>query len=521
MPPAGSAGKVTRSLVAGLFVASCLLSAVSWFTTNEGMRLYLAYWFAIVASLGLQAALVLVAWLIGLSKAKRVLLGTVYVITATVSIAFSYMSLYTWFSARERPATIQRKLYDTLADAAGRAESTLSAAAAEGQKHVLALQELTIAEKTSGYVSRAQDTDPYLAKVREAVALEAKTYRANYREGAGEGVRYTAFTRYVELAEQAVERIGEARKALAAFQAHTKPLDSTEDQLRAFRQAYNAIPWTDVEEQLHAVKLNRAAIPAYSDFVDHSASSQEDLILAFKGLFTAPTTTHISALALAAFIDCVVFLLAFAAGPHFAGSPHRLWLRAGAVLDGKSEHAFTADFLRKLDFTSGETALNVKGPTLSVGERHVFALLAATGMAKRGIEKDNWLLDTRMEGFLLDSLATHYQPPQETPAAPDIQRELDFVAGRPQADQLRLARMLRPVIGSYLAAARAAKDLATETAILEIRTERDIHLASCISALTAQVEQSRLVHDAKADLEEYLNTTAYERTFEYATNKEE
>src|SRR5205814_707963 len=101
------------------------------------------------------------------------------------------------------------------------------------------------------------------------------------------------------------------------------------------------------------------------------------------------------------------------------------------------------------------------------------------------------------------------------------QRDLDFVAGRPEADQLRLARMLRPVIGSYLAAARAAKDLGTETAIFELRTERDIHLASCISSLTAQVERSRLVHEAKADLEAYLNTTAYGNAFEYATNKEE
>ena len=31
--------------------------------------------------------------------------GRVYAITATVSIAFSYVSLYTWFSARERPAS--------------------------------------------------------------------------------------------------------------------------------------------------------------------------------------------------------------------------------------------------------------------------------------------------------------------------------------------------------------------------------------------------------------------------------
>jgi hypothetical protein len=92
-----------RPLVAGLFVSSCLLSIVSWYTTQQGMALYLSPWFSFMASLGVQSALVLVAWLIGLSTSKRALLIAVYAITAAISISFSYVSLYTWFSSRERP----------------------------------------------------------------------------------------------------------------------------------------------------------------------------------------------------------------------------------------------------------------------------------------------------------------------------------------------------------------------------------------------------------------------------------
>jgi len=93
-------------MVKVLFVATCLLSIVSWYTTEQGMALYLSVWFAVLASLGVQGALVCVAWLIGFTKSRRTLLGLVYAITATVSIAFSYVSLYTWFSARERPAAV-------------------------------------------------------------------------------------------------------------------------------------------------------------------------------------------------------------------------------------------------------------------------------------------------------------------------------------------------------------------------------------------------------------------------------
>jgi hypothetical protein len=162
------------------------------------MSLYLSVWFSTLASLGLQTALVLVAWLIGFSTGsrgggRRPLLIAVYVVTALVSISFSYVSLYTWFSARERPAAIERKLYDALNGSAGQVENMLTSAIGEQEKHLLALEEMTVAEKTHGHISRAQDVDVYLAGVRSAVAREAQTYAEGYKEGSGEGVRYSAF----------------------------------------------------------------------------------------------------------------------------------------------------------------------------------------------------------------------------------------------------------------------------------------------------------------------------------------
>src|SRR5947208_9211776 len=230
-----------RPIVAGLFLSSCLLSIVSWYTTQQGMALYLSAWFSLLASLGVQSALVLVAWLIGFTKTNRVLLIAVYAVTASISIAFSYVSLYTWFSSRERPATIERKLYDALNESAGHVQQALAAGVAEGQKHALALEEMAAGEKEHGYISRAQDQDPYLAPIREAVAREAQTYP----EGVGAGIRYTAFERYAKLARQSLDRMQASQGALTRFRAQLKPLDATDKQLRDFRQAYDAVPWTD------------------------------------------------------------------------------------------------------------------------------------------------------------------------------------------------------------------------------------------------------------------------------------
>ncbi len=375
-----SAAAASRSMVNGLFVASCLLSVVSWYTTMAGMELYLSQWFALLASLGIQAALVLVAWLIGFTRSGRGLLIAAYVITASVSIAFSYVSLYTWFAAKERPALVQRQLYDTLNAGAQKAEEQITAAATEARRHVLALEEMTAAEKTHGFISRSQDADPYLAKVREAVAREASGVGSVYKEGTGEGVRYSAFDRYTRLASESVRQLDASLKPVRSFRAQNKPLDPTEKQLRAFHEAVDGVPWNEVGEALHQGKVEKPEAPSYADSVDKTVSGQEDLLLAFTELIRTPTPRHVFSFVLAAFIDVIVFLLAFASGPYFFGAPEQQWLRAGARIEGMDDPAFLAGLLRKV--TAGpEGTARIEAATLSPGELQFCLMLAAKRQA--------------------------------------------------------------------------------------------------------------------------------------------
>jgi hypothetical protein len=401
---------VSRPLVACLFVSSVLLSVVSWYTTQQGMALYLSPWFSFLASLGVQSALVLVAWLVGVTEYRRGLLVAVYVVTAAVSIAFSYVSLHTWFASRERPATIERALYDELNAAAGKSQELVTAAVGEGQRHVLALEEMATAEKAHGYISRATDQDPYLARVRAAVAREAESYGASYPEGQGAGLRYTAFDRHASLARQTVARLQESQKALADFRTGLKPLDPTEQQLRAFRQVFDAIPWNDVREQLHA-PVGLPEVPAYSAFVDRAATGQEDLVIAFTELFSAPTSRHVLAFTLAAFIDIIVFLLAYASGPYFFGAPEERWLRAAAALDSADEQVFARDLLLKIG-PGAQGLARVDATALSPGELQLVLLLAAKGLAAPVEEEGRryFLLDASVHRTLAESLAERRLP---------------------------------------------------------------------------------------------------------------
>jgi len=398
---------LARPMVKVLFIASALLSVVSYYTTQQGMVLYLSTWFSILAALGVQSALLMVAWMIGVTRTHRALLIAVYAITAVVSIAFSYVSLHTWFTARERPAEMRRKLYDELTVMAARTEETLAGATAEGRKHALALEEMTAAEKSHGRISRSRDADPYLDQVREAVGREARSYSEGYREGSGSGVRYTAFERYTRLAQQSLTEIEESRRALAAFRAELTPDTPTERQLRRFHAVYDSTPWATVEQTLHQGRIARPAAPDYATYLEQASTGQESLMRAFEELFTAPTGRHLFAFLLAAFIDIIVFLLAYASGPYFFGTPEQRWCSAGAALDSGEPQLFVRDLLRKMR-PGPKGMAEVDARSLTSGEQQLCMVLAARGLALVE-ERDGRLcyrFDPQIHERLMESLAT-------------------------------------------------------------------------------------------------------------------
>lgn len=408
LPASRSSGPegIGRALVGSLFVSSALLSIVSWYTTQQGMALYLSPWFSFLASLGIQSALVLVAWLAGVARQRRALLIAVYAVTASVSIAFSYVSLHSWFASRERPAEIQRRLHDALQAAAGKAQEQLTAAVAEAETHALALEEMTAAEKAHGFISRSQDADPWLARVREAVKREAASYGSAYPEGLGGGLRYTAFERHAALARQSLERLRGASASVEALRASLRPLESSEEQLRAFRAAWGRIPWDDVRDARHG-KVEVPREPAFTDFVDRAASGQEDLLIAFHELFAAPTSRHVLALTLATFIDVIVFLLAWASGPFVFGDPETRWLAAAAAIDGADQQVFARGLLRKAA-PAPNGLPRVTEAVLSDGERQLCLVLRAHALAAGVVEdgRSGYLLDAGFHQRLVESLAT-------------------------------------------------------------------------------------------------------------------
>jgi hypothetical protein len=313
---------------------------------------------------------------------------------------------------------VRRQLYDRLSEAAGKADSTLAAAAVEARKHTLALEEMTQAEKQHGHISQALDGDPYLNRIREAVAKEGQGVGEAYREGAGSGVRYTAFERHARLARESQQSIEAARAAVGTWRAGTKPDDAAEKQLRTFHAAFDGVPWNEVNEALHSGKQERPETPGLAEYVDQTSGGQEDLLLAFSELLAAPTPRHTFSFLLAAFIDVILFLLAYAAAPHLSGSPEQRMTAAAASLDSLDGQVFTRDLLRKVTAAPGALA-RVDQRDLSSGEQQFLLMLASKGKATQVDETTGvyWLLDSETHAALLESLAERGLPLRASRAA--------------------------------------------------------------------------------------------------------
>ena len=130
----------------------------------------------------------------------------------------------------------------------------------------------------------------------------------------------------------------------------------------------------------------------------------------FTELFSAPTGRHVFSLALAAFIDVIIILIALVS----SGAPESQWASGAAALDSLDAQVFARDLLRKVRVAPGGLA-RISEEGLSPGETQLLLLLSNRGLATQA--DGGFLLDPGYHASLVEGLAVRGVPLRASRAA--------------------------------------------------------------------------------------------------------
>jgi len=311
-------GRVTTIMI---YLGTLLISILSFFTTFKGLNIILSWELALLGSLGLQTAMLGIAWNLIKIKENRGSYVLAFSIAAVFSIFFSYANFDTNLKANTRPREVRNSYYEN-------AKVVMSEYASQAKKAVLTARyqvdrigSLVEMEEEKGWATVIDEgsQDKFVQSIINGARLTVESWEkgtgADYRQGKGRGI----IINYLE------SRQLQAQKNFSQIQSYAEYVDSL---------ALTLTPALTVEEQYSTVNKayvnfpigvaamitsndNTALLsdpPAIVDFAEKPANTQQALMLVIGDLYQMDRLTFLS-LMLAIAIDFIVILIAFA-GSH-------------------------------------------------------------------------------------------------------------------------------------------------------------------------------------------------------------
>ena len=341
--------KLTKLTMIMIYAGTAMLSVLSFFTSFYGMEILLDTPLALVGSLGLQIALLGVAWSLIKNKESRAAYLTVFAVAATFSVFFSYANFDSSLKAPTRSANA-RGAYTGEARPALDAYSSLAKnAALHGHYQLERLNRLVIMEQEKGWATVSDEgmQDGYVQSVidgaRRTIGSWEDLHGAEYSQGAGYGIITDFLESGLNQAQTAVGRIEDYVAATDSAMLSLSTGLPVEDQYRLVNHAWVTFPISEIETlggDLPALPLP----PEMAEFVEQPTSRQEAFMLVIDDLFEMDYLAAFS-LALALAIDLIVVLIALAGSHFLEGSDY--------VFDRVKRHS--AQKIREVSLDDSET----------------------------------------------------------------------------------------------------------------------------------------------------------------------
>lgn len=306
--------KVTTTMI---YIGTLMLSVLSFFTTYHGLTILLEWRLALIGSLGLQLAMLGIAWNLMKVRQRRGIYVVVFLTAAAFSIFFSFANFDSNLKASLRQSEARAGYSAEARPVLATYNLATKQAAVRKQYQVERLANLVELEQEKGWATLIDEgTDDALIQsvlegARRTSNSWSKTMGSDYRQGKGRGI----------IANFLESHLNRARQNLAAIESYRERIDSLalllSSQLPVSRQ-YELLneAWISFPIGIVSVAdekpLDLPMPPAQDRFIEEPSGRQEAFMLVI-GDFYQMDRLALFSLALAITIDLIVIMMAFTA----------------------------------------------------------------------------------------------------------------------------------------------------------------------------------------------------------------
>ncbi len=305
----------TSRMASGMIYAGTFLVAVlSFFTTYQGLTIFLDKWLALIGSLGLQTAMLGIAWSLMRVRKNRLSYVFVFCAVAAFSMFFSYANfnnrLKGELRAQEARASYADSARPVLRDYAALAKKAVN----HGEYQVQRLNALLAMEESKGWATVIDEgsNDPLLQSVIDGARRTVESWNKNqgetYQQGSGRGI-------ILDYLRNWETQVG---NQVSAMKEYTTVIDSMSLRLGSevpVATQYEMVNWAAVNfpqsefRMILAVEPTLSEPPFTSAYVETPANGQQALSLVIGDMAHPDKLTSFSII-FAVVIDLMVLIMA-------------------------------------------------------------------------------------------------------------------------------------------------------------------------------------------------------------------
>ena len=302
-----------------IYGGTFLVSVLSFLTTYQGLCIFLDKWLAFIGSLGLQTAMLGIAWNLMRFRVNRIMYTGVFMMVACFSIFFSYVNFNTRLKGSVRSQEVRAAYAEAARPILAEYASMTKYAVVQAKYQAERLGALRSMEEARGWATIIDEgsNDPFIQSVidgaRRTVDSWNRSQGTDYRQGSGRGIILDYLGNWDR----------QIRSSLEAVEEYAEKLDTIGVQLRSdvsVGDQYDRLNWASVHfpiaeyTRITSEPPTLPAPPFTAGYIERPSSGQQALNLVIADLWHPDRLTLFS-LIFAFVIDFLVIVMALS-GSH-------------------------------------------------------------------------------------------------------------------------------------------------------------------------------------------------------------